>query len=266
MAARHWCLGPGAAHSSRTAEPGGGTHTGTRPAHVAVCGCESDRVSTTRSSCGRRPSVFGGGTATPDGQHLHDERAEQREVVRRLCPMGGEHARPPAVLSRALLPRDPLLTLRGGLVWQENGPQLRAAADPHQAAHRRRAGGRSSSTTRRCRGECGQLVDFALSRARSGFCVDARGRAIRRGGLNLGGWAARNAAVLEGLEHGHDAGRVGGAWHAKGDQSPLLWCAWWSSAFCCFCSFRGRGGCKICTLRTGAIVPEVATIVRGSFP
>ena len=170
------------------------------------------------------------------------------------------------MLSRALLPRDPLLTLHGGLVWQENGPQLRAAADPHQAAHRRRAGGRSSSTTRRCRGECGRLVDFALSRARAGFCVDARGRAIGRGGLNLGGWAARNAAVLEGLEHGHDAGRVGGAWHAKGDQSPLLWCAWWSSAFCCFCSFRGRGGCKICTLRTGAIVPEVPTIASECSP
>ena len=58
--------------------------------------------------------------ATPDGQHLHDERAGQREVVRRLCPMGGEHARPPVALSRALMPRDPLLTLCGGLVWQEN--------------------------------------------------------------------------------------------------------------------------------------------------
>ena len=68
------------------------------------------------SSAGETPSVFEGGTATPDGQHLHDEHVSQREVVRRLCPMGGEHARPPAVLSRALLPRDALLTLRGGLV------------------------------------------------------------------------------------------------------------------------------------------------------
>jgi hypothetical protein len=96
--------------------------------------------------------------------------------------------------------------------------------------------------------------------------VDARGRAIGRGGLILGGWAARNAAVLEGLPHGHDAGHVGGACRAKGDQCPLLWCAWWSSAFCCFCSFRGRGGCNICTFPNGAIVPDVATIVRGSFP
>ena len=186
---------------------------------------------TTRSNAAERPRVFGGGTATPDGQHLHDKRAEQREVVRHLCPMGSEHARPSAMLSRALLPRDPLLTLRGGLVWQENGPQLRPAADPRQAAHRRQAGARSSSTTRRCRGGCGRLTVAALLGARAGFCVDARGRAIGRGGLNLGGWAARNAAVLEGLPHGHDAGRVGGAWHAKGDQCPLLWCAWWSSAF-----------------------------------
>ena len=94
----------------------------------------------------------------------------------------------------------------------------------------------------------------------------ARGAPIRRGGLNLGEWAARNAAVLEGLQHGHDAGRVGGACHVKEDQGPLLWCAWWSSAFCCFCSFRGRGGCNICTFRNGAIVPVVATIVLGVFP
>ena len=204
--------------------------------------------------------------ATPDGQHLHDERAEQREVVRRLCPMGGEHARPSAVLSRALLPRDPLLTLRGGLVWQENGPQLRPAADPRQAAHRRQAGARSSSTTRRCRGECRQWVEAALAHARVELCVDAHGRAIGRGGQNLGEWAARNAALLEGHTRWHDAGRVWSACHAEGNQCPLLWCAWWSSAFCCFCSFRGRGGCNSCTLRTGAIVPEVATIVRGSFP
>ena len=164
--------------------------------------------------------------ATPHGQHLHDERAEQREVVRRLCPMGGEHARPPAVLSRALLPRDPLLTLRGGLVWQANDPQLRPAADPRQAAHRRQAGARSSSTTRRCRGGCGRLTAAALSHVRGRFCVDARDRAIGRGGLILGGWAAWNAAVLEGLEHGHDAGWVGGACRTEGEQCPLLWCAW----------------------------------------
>ena len=228
--------------------------------------CESERVTTTRSHTGFEPSVVGGGTATPDGQHLGDERAGQREVVRRLCPMGGEHARPPAVLARALLARDPLLTLRGGLVWQENGPQLRPAADPRQAAHRRQAGARSSSTTRRCRGGCGRLTVAALSQARAAFWVDARGRAIGRGGLILGGWAARNAAALEGLKHGHDAGRVGGAWHAKGDQSPLLWSTWWSSAFGCFCSFRGRGGCKKCTLRNGATVPDVATIVWKVLP
>ena len=207
--------------------------------------------------------------ATPHGQHLHDERAEQREVVRRLCPMGGEHARPPAVLSRALLPRDPLLTLRGGLVWQENGPQLRAAADPRQAAHRddklaldhRLLG----IPTRRCRGGCGRLTAAALSHARARFCVDARGRAIGRGGLNLGGWAARNAAVLEGLQHGHDAGRVGGACHAKGDHCPLLWCAWWSSAFCCFCWIQRVGTPKNCTFPNGVIVPDVGPIVSVTF-
>ena len=106
----------------------------------------------------------------------------------------------------------------------------------------------------------------ALAHARARFCVDARGRAIGRGGLILGGWAARNAAVLEDLEHGHDAGRVGGAWHAKRDQCPLLWSAWWSSALCCFCSFRGCGGCNSCTLRNGALVPVVATIVLEVFP
>ena len=105
----------------------------------------------------------------------------------------------------------------------------------------------------------------ALSGARARFCVDARGRAIGRGGLVLGGWAARNAAVLEGLPHGDDAGRVGGASHAKGDQCPLLWSAWWSSAFCCFCSFRGRGGCNICTFPNGVIVPNVGPIVSVTF-
>ena len=203
--------------------------------------------------------------ATPDGQHLQDERAGQREVVRRLCPMGGDHARPPAVLARALLARDALLTLRGGLVWQENGPQLRPAADPRQAAHRRQAGARSSSTTRRCRGGCGRLMAAALAHARARFCVDARGRAIGRGGLNLGGWAARNAAVLEGLPHGHDAGRVGGACHVKEDQGPLLWCAWWSRAFGCFCPIWCVGGCKSCTLRLLCVVPEVAPSMRERY-
>ena len=78
--------------------------------------CEAERVPTTRSTMGKRPSVFGGGMATPDGQHLQDERAGQREVVRRLCPMGGDHARSLAMLARALLARNTLLTLRGCLV------------------------------------------------------------------------------------------------------------------------------------------------------
>ena len=89
---------------------------------------------------------------------------------------------------------------------------------------------------------------------------------IGRGGLNLGGWAARNAVLLEGLGQGDDAGWVGGAGRAEEDQCPLLWCAWWSSAFCCFCLFRGRGGCNICTFPNGVIVPDVGPIVSVTYP
>ena len=152
----------------------GRTATVARPGHAGVPLTRSASGRINGSTTVETSDVPGGGTATLGRQHLHDERAEQREVVRRLCPMGGEHARPPAVLSRALLPRDPLLTLHGGLVWQENGPQLRAAADPHQAAHRRRAGGRSSSTTRRRRGKCSQPPPPPIAGARPALCELAR--------------------------------------------------------------------------------------------
>ena len=174
LAAQLPCFGPGSAHSSSAAAHQAAQSFGALRTTAAVHQNSERSRASNGSSAGERPSVFGGGTATPDGQHVHDERAEQREVVRRLCPMGGEHARPPAMLSRALLPRDPLLTLHGGLVWQENGPQLRAAADPHQAAHRRRAGGRSSSTTRRRRGKCSQPPPPPIAGARPACCELAR--------------------------------------------------------------------------------------------
>ena len=93
-----------------------------------------------------------------------------------------------------------------------------------------------------------------------------RANPARRAQLGrVGSGPARNAAVLEGLQHGHDAGRVGGACHVKEDQGPLLWCAWWSRAFGCFCPIWCVGGCKSCTLRLLCVVPEVAPSMRERY-
>ena len=137
----------GSVHSSRTAAREGGSHTVARPGHVAVPLCESERVPTTRSHTGTDPNVFGGGTATLGRQDLPGRRAVKPEEVRALRPSCGNSAAPISLHARAALPSDPLLTLRGGLVWQENGPQLGHAADPREHLLRRPAGRRSSSPT-----------------------------------------------------------------------------------------------------------------------
>ena len=89
---------------------------------------------------------------------------------------------------------------------------------------------------------------------------------IGRGGLNLGGWGARKAALLAGLGHGDDAGWVGGAVRAEGDQCPLLWCAWWSSAFGCFCSIQRIGTLENCTFPRAVVRVKVGPIVSVTYP
>ena len=71
---------------------------------------------------------------------------------------------------------------------------------------------------------------------------------------------------LEGLEQGHDAGWVGGKGRAKEDHSPLLWCAWWSSALCLICTIRHASGCQHRDLSGVTVVLEVAAIVLVLFP
>ena len=89
---------------------------------------------------------------------------------------------------------------------------------------------------------------------------------IGRGGLNLGGWGARKAALLAGLGHGDDAGWVGGAVRAEGDQCPLLWCAQSSSAFGRFCWIQRVGTLNIYTFPRAVVRVKVGPIVSVTYP
>ena len=81
-----------------------------------------------------------------------------------------------------------------------------------------------------------------------------------------GGQRVRNAAAVDGLARWHDAGWVGGAWLAKGDQCPLLWCAWWSSAFCCVCTIWRIGHRKKCDLSGAVAAMDAVAIALRTFP
>ena len=89
---------------------------------------------------------------------------------------------------------------------------------------------------------------------------------IGRGGLNLGGWAAWDAALLVGLGQGDVAGWVGGAVRAEGEQCPLLWSAWGSSAFCWFCSIQRVETLENCTFPRAVVRVKVGPIVSVTYP
>ena len=110
------------------------------------------------------------------------------------------------------------------------------------------AAGASDWRRRRCRARGPRASGWPIPRQAGGS------------GLDLRGWAARNAALVGGLEHCHGAGRTGGACRDEGDQCPLLWRAWRSSAFSCFCTIRRGDGCKKCNVSRVTVVRNVAAI------
>ena len=125
------------------------------------------------SSCGKRPNVESGGTATPGRQDLRVGRALRPQEVRSLHPPPGDPFRPLRLGARAAGPLPALLTLRRALVWQRNEPQLQPAVDPRQAARGRPAGAASSSTTRRCQRACLRLAVVVHARVRAASSVVA---------------------------------------------------------------------------------------------
>ena len=217
------------------------------------------------STCRATSDVSGGGTATLSRQDLPDGRADQPEEVRRLRPTCGDSAVPLVSLARSALPPHALLTTRVALVWQGKEPQLHHGVGLRHALQRRPAGARSSSTTRRCRGERRQRSAAAVAHARLAFCVLAHGAPIGCGGLNLSDWAARNVVLLAGLGRGDDAGWVGGAVRAEGEQCPLLWSAQSSSAFGRFCWIQRVGTLKNCTFPRAVVHVKVGPIVLVTF-
>ena len=113
------------------------------PGHVAVPLCESDRVSTTRSSCSWRPNSLGGGTATLGQQDpTRSCRWARRPAVR--------GARPPPTLRR-LRPSAPAQPARC--------PAFRCPAD-HPCRPRLAGEWTSTSTCRRSSSGCSPTTSW----------------------------------------------------------------------------------------------------------
>jgi len=184
----------------------------------------------------------------------------QPDAVRCLRPMSGDDPATLAVHARASLSLHASLTHRGTHAQQGNGPQLHPSAILRQGAHRPRARARSLPTASSRCGGCERLAAGTRSRARAACIWGAHTPPSGHNGLDLRGWAARNAALVGDLEHGHGAGRTGGACRDEEDQCPLLWCAWRSSAFACFWTMPARGGCKKCNVCRVPVVRNVAPI------
>ena len=164
--ALEWALSSGASWSSWTAMPEGGTHTGTRPIHMVVCRCESDRVKIKGQGAGSRPNVESAGTATLHRRHLQGARAEPVEEVRRLTRTHGEPLRPLWLGARAAGPLVALPTASRALVWQENEPQLRPGAAARQRPVRRPAASRPFAGSSGCRGSSWSSLRASWSRGR----------------------------------------------------------------------------------------------------
>ena len=184
--APEWREAWGALWTAPRAAPEAGQSFCTQVDGGAVCRNSLAGVATTRSSSGTRPNVVGGGTATLGRQDLGDARADRPEEVRGLRAMCGDSAAPLTSLARACLPSNDLLTLRDASFCSGNGPQLCHAAHPRRASRRRPPGAQSSSTTRRCRGECRQRAAASSSHARVAESAWARVAPVGRGGVNLG--------------------------------------------------------------------------------
>ena len=184
----------------------------------------------------------------------------QPDAVRCLRPMSGDDPATLTVHARAALSLHASLTHRGTHAQQGNGHELHPSVVLRQEAHRPRARARSLPTTSSRCGGCERLAAATLSRARAACTWVAHTAPSGHDGLDLRGWAARNAALMGGLEHCHGAGRAGGASRDEGDQCPLLCRAWRSSAFSCFWTIPARGGCKKCKVSRATVVRNVSAI------
>ena len=220
----------------------------------------SDSEASTRSSCPARSDALGAGSATSSRQQPPGGRAVQPDAVRCLRPMSGDGPAALAVHARAALSLHASLTHRGTHAQQGNGPQMHPSVALRQEAHRPRARARSLPTTSSRCGGCERLAAATLSRARAACIRGAHTAPSGPDGLDLRGWAARNAALVGGLEHCHGVGRTGGACRDEGDQCPLLWRAWRSPAFSCFWTIRRGCCCKKCNVCRATVVRNVAPI------
>ena len=99
----------------------------------------------------------------------------------------------------------------------------------------------------------------------SPFVCSLMARPSGAAGSTWGGWGERKAAVLEAVGQGHDAGWVGGAVRAEGEQCPLLWSAQSSSAFGHFCWIQRVGTLNIYTFPRAVVRVKVGPIVSVTF-